>query len=68
MSVILELFAYILFEIFFPLPGAFVRWSYFKFTGKNKSFKEVLTNRSGTNAFISIGMLMIIVLCLTLWL
>ena len=68
MSVILELFAYILFEIFFPLPGAFVRWSYFKFTGKNKSFKEVLTNRSGTNAFISIGMLMIIVLIITFWL
>lgn len=62
MAVIIELFGYSIIEFLFTVPGAFLKWAYFKVSGKQTTFKECLTSKVAMNYMISILMVITVVL------
>lgn len=54
MGVIIELFGYMIFEFLFTVPGAFLKWAYFKASGRQTTFEDCITNKMAINYMISI--------------
>lgn len=66
MEVILELLGRVIFELLLGLPGALVRWLYFKLKKNPKSFKDILETGIYLNVVLTILIIVFVLLIINI--